>query len=48
MLLPQVNTTDLHAGELYMLADDPREDKNVYKDIFPNMTMKMAQVSDVS
>ncbi|CAB1447474.1 unnamed protein product [Pleuronectes platessa] len=28
----QVNVTDVHAGELYMLADDPGQDKNVYSD----------------
>ncbi|XP_026214413.1 iduronate 2-sulfatase-like [Anabas testudineus] len=26
----QVNVSDIHAGELYMLADDPGEDNNVY------------------
>ncbi|XP_041846773.1 iduronate 2-sulfatase isoform X2 [Melanotaenia boesemani] len=26
----QVNVSDVHAGELYMLADDPGEDTNVY------------------
>lgn len=26
----QVNMSDVHAGELYMLADDPGEDANVY------------------
>lgn len=25
--------TDVHAGELYMLADDPGEDRNVYSDL---------------
>uniref|UniRef100_A0A3P8WNY8 Iduronate 2-sulfatase n=1 Tax=Cynoglossus semilaevis TaxID=244447 RepID=A0A3P8WNY8_CYNSE len=29
----QVNVTDVHAGELYMLADDPGEDRNVYSDL---------------
>ncbi|KAM6924014.1 iduronate 2-sulfatase [Xenentodon cancila] len=26
----QVNLSDVHAGELYMLADDPGEDSNIY------------------
>ncbi|KAM3612728.1 uncharacterized protein V6R79_013420 [Siganus canaliculatus] len=28
----QVNTSDIHAGELYMLAGDPDQDKNLYSD----------------
>lgn len=43
----QVNTTDFHAGELYMLADDPGEDYNVFKRIYDNVT-KMAGMTDVS
>lgn len=44
----QVNGTDVHAGELYILADDPGEDNNVYKLISENLTAKMANVTDVS
>ncbi|XP_034546642.1 iduronate 2-sulfatase isoform X2 [Notolabrus celidotus] len=28
----QVNVSDVHAGELYMLADDPGQDENIYSD----------------
>nr|XP_057918983.1 iduronate 2-sulfatase [Doryrhamphus excisus] len=28
----QVNVSDVHAGELYMLEDDPSQDNNVYED----------------
>ncbi|XP_045886414.1 iduronate 2-sulfatase isoform X2 [Micropterus dolomieu] len=28
----QVNVSDVHAGELYMLAGDPAQDKNIYSD----------------
>lgn len=44
----QVNVTDVHAGELYMLADDPGEDNNVYKLISDNVMTKMANITDVS
>lgn len=27
---PQANETDIHGGELYMLADDPLQDHNLY------------------
>ncbi|XP_047440620.1 iduronate 2-sulfatase [Mugil cephalus] len=38
----QVNVTDVHAGELYMLEDDPGQDKNVYSDSdHRTMTKKM-------
>ncbi|XP_058504889.1 iduronate 2-sulfatase [Solea solea] len=36
----QVNVTDVHAGELYMLADDPGEDKNVYSDLEQSVVIK--------
>lgn len=44
----QVNATDIHAGELYMLADDPGEDQNVFKNISDNITANMANLTDVS
>lgn len=44
----QVNGTDVHAGELYVLAGDPGEDNNVYKLISENIMTKMANVTDVS
>lgn len=44
----QVNVTDVHAGELYMLAEDPNEDNNVYKLISENLMTKMANVTNVS
>eukprot|EP00064_Thunnus_orientalis_P022726 superscaffoldBa00007929_g22942 len=37
---PQVNVTDVHAGELYMLADDPGQDKNVYDDSDHSVIMR--------
>ncbi|GLD61871.1 iduronate 2-sulfatase isoform X2 [Lates japonicus] len=37
---PQVNVSDVHAGELYMLADDPRQDNNVYSDSDHSVMMK--------
>uniref|UniRef100_A0AAQ6ARB3 Iduronate 2-sulfatase n=1 Tax=Amphiprion ocellaris TaxID=80972 RepID=A0AAQ6ARB3_AMPOC len=30
----QVNVSDVHAGELYMLEDDPSQDNNTYNSIF--------------
>lgn len=30
----QVNVSDVHAGELYMLEDDPSQDNNIYYSIF--------------
>ncbi|XP_019939410.1 iduronate 2-sulfatase [Paralichthys olivaceus] len=36
----QVNVTDVHAGELYMLADDPGQDKNVYSDTDHSVIMR--------
>ncbi|GLD73394.1 iduronate 2-sulfatase isoform X2 [Lates japonicus] len=36
----QVNVSDVHAGELYMLADDPRQDNNVYSDSDHSVMMK--------
>lgn len=44
----QVDATDVHAGELYVLADDPGEDHNVFKDISDDITAKMANLTDVS
>lgn len=45
----QVNLSDVHAGELYMLASDPGEDNNVYNDSDAAVMMtKMAGLSDVS
>lgn len=36
----QANVSDVHAGELYMLADDPRQDRNIYADTFPDVMMR--------
>ncbi|CAK6969332.1 iduronate 2-sulfatase [Scomber scombrus] len=36
----QVNVSDVHAGELYMLANDPGQDKNVYNDSDHSMLMR--------
>ncbi|KAM4733039.1 iduronate 2-sulfatase [Anableps anableps] len=36
----QVNASDVHGGELYMLADDPGQDKNIYSDLDHSMVMK--------
>ncbi|XP_040904198.1 iduronate 2-sulfatase isoform X3 [Toxotes jaculatrix] len=36
----QVNVSDVHAGELYMLADDPGEDNNTYSDSDHSEVMK--------
>ncbi|XP_005813282.2 iduronate 2-sulfatase isoform X2 [Xiphophorus maculatus] len=46
----QVNLTDVHGGELYMLEDDPGQDKNIYGDHDHIMlTKKMASLPpDVS
>lgn len=39
----QVNLSDVHAGELYMLEDDPGQDNNVYDGAFQHvMRRKMA------
>ncbi|XP_029020588.1 iduronate 2-sulfatase [Betta splendens] len=35
----QVNVSDIHAGELYMMADDPGEDNNVYDDSVHSIVM---------
>ncbi|XP_014905067.1 iduronate 2-sulfatase isoform X1 [Poecilia latipinna] len=41
----QVNLSDVHAGELYILSVDPEEDENVYKKLDHNMvTKKMASL----
>ena len=42
----QINITDVHAGELYILSEDPGEDNNVYNLIADNIMTKMA-VTDV-
>lgn len=47
MLVMQVNVTDVHAGELYMLADDPGEDDNIYKLISDNVMTKLASTTAV-
>lgn len=44
----QVNSTDIHAGELYMLADDPGEDHNFFKNISDGIMANIASVTDVS
>lgn len=44
----QPNTSDIHAGEVYMLGDDPGEDHNVYKLIFDKTVAKLANLTDVS
>ncbi|XP_015244624.1 PREDICTED: iduronate 2-sulfatase [Cyprinodon variegatus] len=36
----QVNVSDVHGGELYMLADDPGQDKNIYSDLDHSIVMK--------
>ncbi|XP_056239565.1 iduronate 2-sulfatase [Seriola aureovittata] len=36
----QVNVSDVHAGELYMLADDPGQDNNIYSDSDHSVMMK--------
>nr|XP_046262551.1 iduronate 2-sulfatase [Scatophagus argus] len=35
----QVNVTDVHAGELYLLAGDPGQDKNIYSDSYHSVMM---------
>ncbi|XP_077466380.1 iduronate 2-sulfatase-like [Stigmatopora argus] len=37
----QVNVSNVHAGELYMLLDDPSEDNNVYDDLERHSMIKM-------
>ncbi|XP_013884890.1 iduronate 2-sulfatase [Austrofundulus limnaeus] len=36
----QVNITDIHAGELYMMEDDPGQDSNIYSDFDQNRVMR--------
>lgn len=44
-----MNVSDVHAGELYMLAGDPGQDKNVYSDSDHGVMMrKMASLPHVS
>ncbi|KAM4555558.1 iduronate 2-sulfatase isoform 2-T2 [Odontesthes bonariensis] len=41
----QVNVSDVHAGELYMLADDPGQDRNIYSESDHSVMMrKMASL----
>lgn len=40
----QVNVSDVHAGELYMLADDPGQDKNIYS-VFDHSLMMAKMTS---
>ncbi|KAM9741629.1 iduronate 2-sulfatase [Menidia menidia] len=41
----QVNVSDIHAGELYMLADDPGQDVNIYNETEHSVVMrKMASL----
>uniref|UniRef100_A0A3Q3JML2 Iduronate 2-sulfatase n=1 Tax=Monopterus albus TaxID=43700 RepID=A0A3Q3JML2_MONAL len=44
----QVNVSDVHAGELYVLADDPTEDNNVYSDFDHSVMKNMASLPPVS
>lgn len=45
----QVNITDIHAGELYMMEDDPGQDTNIYSDFDHSLVMrKMGSLSQVS
>uniref|UniRef100_A0A8C5DBB5 Iduronate 2-sulfatase n=1 Tax=Gouania willdenowi TaxID=441366 RepID=A0A8C5DBB5_GOUWI len=45
----RVNLTDIHAGELYMMADDPTQDHNIYNEIKQSVMMrKMANLPHVS
>ncbi|KAK2849511.1 hypothetical protein Q5P01_009345 [Channa striata] len=36
----EVNVSDIHAGELYILADDPSEDNNIYTDSNHSVIMR--------
>ncbi|TWW55852.1 Iduronate 2-sulfatase [Takifugu flavidus] len=45
---PQPNTSDIHAGELYMVEDDPGEDHNVYQLISDKMVAKLANLTTAS
>lgn len=45
----QVNVSDVHAGELYMLAGDPGQDRNIYSNSDHSVVMtKMASLPRVS
>eukprot|EP00066_Takifugu_rubripes_P005812 XP_003970139.1 PREDICTED: iduronate 2-sulfatase [Takifugu rubripes] len=44
----QPNTSDIHAGELYMVEDDPGEDHNVYQLISDKMVAKLANLTTAS
>lgn len=44
----QPNTSDIHAGEVYVLEDDPGEDHNIYKFISDKTAAKLANLTDVS
>lgn len=44
----QVNVSDVHAGELYILEDDPGEDANVYSEFdHSQMMRKMTSLPQV-
>uniref|UniRef100_A0A8C6K3B0 Iduronate 2-sulfatase n=1 Tax=Nothobranchius furzeri TaxID=105023 RepID=A0A8C6K3B0_NOTFU len=44
----QVNTSDVHGGELYMMEDDPGQDTNIYSDALHRMVMgKMESLPQV-
>lgn len=45
MILMQLNTSDIHAGELYILEDDPGEDNNVYKFLSDKVAAKLANLT---
>ncbi|XP_072252312.1 iduronate 2-sulfatase isoform X2 [Leuresthes tenuis] len=36
----QVNVSDIHAGELYMLPDDPGQDTNIYSELDHSVVMR--------
>lgn len=45
----QVNVSDVHAGELYMSADDPGQDKNIFKNSdYSEIMRKTASLPQVS
>lgn len=41
----QPNTSDIHAGELYMVEDDPGEDHNVYNLLSDKMAAKLVNLT---
>lgn len=45
----QVNVSDVHAGELYMSADDPSQDKNIFNNSdYSEIMRKTASLPQVS